>query len=564
MTSSSSSVRFSGGDAVILHGLQESTNLNGARGIVHGFRSNPELMCLVALDADDITKLRGPPIPYDGVSVSPANLSLDYPIGSEVVVRDLVTVSHLNGAVCRVVGFQRSRCRFVVEVAPSGNSANNDGDDAHAGNDGADTTNIGDGEHGDGITVRRSVNGSKKKMSIKPTNLTWPPGRRPKPVPVLDQRLIFTGPMRGVTRVLNHSAYTHAASFANAARLRQEEEMHLGMLAGKVWSKIRSFDGRSGNAGNDDDSSSQSSHSLPPFRRGLVRMPKSGLTRRICFNPKCRRVIQSGTGETMKRCKKCKSVCYCNKGCAIADWGVHKTACRFLAKDGVPLADYVTLTSPHREMTVDSQRMVRLCVNAVASLEDPEQHLAQQSSDAATLLYRILTEAGADIANQVLSQLESPPPPGMEATVCIGFNSLGEKPVFDESDIQKLANIYECNVEYRVKDGDAGDNNWPGHVSAVPDFEKLEHCFPGSTDPGAHDFATFLDNITGGGNWQFMGAGVAGPGDFPMPFAPGIIPGPFPTPQNTNVVTLGPFPVPPGGMMAEMNTFPDMGGTNTE
>ena len=123
-----------------------------------------------------------------------------------------------------------------------------------------------------------------------------------------------------------------------------------------------------------------------------------------------------------------RAVAYCGRDCASADWSFHRKMCRIIQREDARFADFVTLTSPNRKEALEMQRMVRLCANRVASMEDPEGYLAQLTTTSggatggasangstATLLYRIVTEAGGDIANQVLRHLENPPPPGKES-----------------------------------------------------------------------------------------------------------------------------------------------------
>ena len=254
---------------------------------------------------------------------------------------------------------------------------------------------------------------------------------------------------------------------------------------------------------------------------------------------------------------------YCGRDCALANWDYHKKMCRVIENEEALFADFVTLTSPNRKEALETQRMIRLCINRVASFEDPDEYLAQlppptddhdvsdgPNGPTATLLYRIVTEAGVDVANEVLRHLENPPPPGKEATVAVGFRSLGD-PVFDPKDIQKIANIYGCTVTSRVMDSDK-DND----IVAEPNGEQASSDAP---------IMSFLNNIAGEGNWQFMAAGEGPPPDFPgipqgaMQFGFPPIPGMNfggggpPDPGANPGGAAGPFPMPggmPGGFAA--------------
>ena len=197
-------------------------------------------------------------------------------------------------------------------------------------------------------------------------------------------------------------------------------------------------------------------------------------------------------------------------------------------------------------------------------MEDPEGYLAQlpttsdggaggacASGSTATLLYRIVTEAGGDIANQVLRHLENPPPPGKEATVAVGFRSLCG-PVFGAGDIQKFANIYDCTVTSQILGSEVDED-----IVKEPNGERVSSGAP-------EGVADWLNNIAGEGNWQFMGAGNGPPPNFPgmpqggmaMQFAfppipvmnPGGGGGGGPPAPGGNPGGAGPFPMPMPGM----------------
>ena len=189
--------------------------------------------------------------------------------------------------------------------------------------------------------------------------------------------------------------------------------------------------------------------------------------------------------------------------------------CRIIQREDARFADFVTLTSPNRKEALETQRMVRLCANRVASMEDPEGYLdqlpttsdgatggASASGSTATLLYRIVTEAGGDIANQVLHHLENPPPPGKEATVAVGFRSLCG-PVFGAGDIQKFANTFDCTVTSQVL-----GTNEDEDIVKDPNGERVSSGAP-------EGVADWLNNIAGEGTWQFLGAGNGPPPNLP-------------------------------------------------
>ena len=231
--------------------------------------------------------------------------------------------------------------------------------------------------------------------------------------------------------------------------------------------------------------------------------------------------------------------------------------CRIIQREDARFADFVTLTSPNRKEALEAQRMVRLCANRIASMEDPEGYLAQllttsdgATSDAstngstATLLYRIVTEAGGDIANQVLRHLENPPLPGKEATVAVGFRSLCD-PVFAAGDIQKFANIYDCTVTSQVLGSDVDED-----IVKDPNGQRVSSDAP-------EGVADWLNNVAGEGNWQFLGAGNGPPPHLPgMPQGGMAMQFAFPPIPVVNAGGGGGEPPAPGGNPGGPGPFP--------
>ena len=217
----------------------------------------------------------------------------------------------------------------------------------------------------------------------------------------------------------------------------------------------------------------------------------------------------------MKRCTKCHSVAYCNRQCALADWDYHKKVCRTIQNQpqqqdifglqehgfgwrntnheeegsrgdgsssisgsgkGVRFADYVSLTSPQRNEVIDTQRMIRLCVNRIAAttVDDPAAHFSHgANAETAKLLYDTITQGGTDVANEILLHLENSPPPDREITVAVGFNSLGDDPIFEPKDVQLFANIYNCKVTYRVLGTNLQDD---GNNATAEKSSSIQAC----------------------------------------------------------------------------------------
>jgi len=252
-------------------------------------------------------------------------------------------------------------------------------------------------------------------------------------------------------------------------REQQEETTAAAWLWGKI--RQRSYKRRADVVDNSNEENNNPNHEddnrMPSFyQRLLPTSPSQGRINKVCFNPNCHAFILPGTHRRMKRCTKCRSVAYCDRQCALEAWDHHRKVCRMMQAEGVHFADCVALASPHRDGVVQTQRMARMCVNRISGLCNPAGHFERlgrragsdadtfdgSADDAATakLLYDAITQGGIDVANQILLNLENPPPEDREVTVTIGFNSLGSNSVFNNKDVQLFANIYGCSVTYRV------------------------------------------------------------------------------------------------------------------
>ena len=362
---------FAVGDAVVLHGLRQAVHLNGRRAVVHegldGGRQKVRIL-------DDPTNASTPAVQLlistmPMSAILPKNMALDYAVGTRVVLRDLVRTANLNGTVVTVTGFCRRRCRFIVEMPAEEEEdedtnngkqedANGTRDDVNENanqsmdvisaptdaekekekEDGDEDTNNGEHENADQSTDGSSGDSSSptvkkarpntpnakapKQQVVKPANVTHLPGCRPGPVPVCEQRLIFTGSMASITRVLDHSPHrpnpgtagsfahllgTGAPTVSNRYWLlsdSMDNEAATMMAALDLWAKIMARSYASTKASDQSaeaEGEGDDGDTLPPFYQKLVQVSDEH-THKICFNPSCRRHFLPCTQQKMKRC----------------------------------------------------------------------------------------------------------------------------------------------------------------------------------------------------------------------------------------------------------------------
>jgi len=327
-----SSEDFDAGDAVILHSLRQATHLNGCRAVVHEYQGANSGRFKVKLDDRDMSpaqQLMGP-MP----AVLPRNMTLDYAAGTKAVLRNLVRAAHLNGKVVTVAQFCQRRGRFIVELpaeAEEEGGGNNSNDDEGGGVrvnalDASVNKDVNLGVGGDETASSPSLKKARPNTPkpptlqvVKPANLTHLPGCRPAPTPVCEQRLIFTGSMASITKVLDHSPHrpnngpfaTNGGSSNRYGLLSDAsmngmdsmntahaamEQINEFMSALRLWAKIKARSYVASKAPN-----GQSSGGIPPFYQKLVRVADEHI-HKICFNPKCRRHILPCTQTKMKRC----------------------------------------------------------------------------------------------------------------------------------------------------------------------------------------------------------------------------------------------------------------------
>ena len=356
----SASHDFDAGDAVILHGIRQATHLNGCRAVVHEYQGAPSGRFAVRLDDRDASRMQQMMAPMP--AVLPRNLALDYAVGTRAMLRDLVRTAHLNGRVVTVMGFCRRRCRFIVEMLADDqeeekkeekkdetktNDKNEGGDQpqveedtapnasaSQEGNQDANASSRDETLSPDHKKARPNTRKPPRQQVVKPANLTHLSGCRPPRVPVCEQRLVFTGSMASITKVLDHSPHRpNHGPFANVGGgasnrygLLSEsmsgldtmqgnasiEEVSELMTALDLWHKIKARSyassksngesaGGGGNDGDDNTGCSGTDDTLPPFYQKLVKVSDEH-THKICFNPKCRRHIPPCTQKKMKRC----------------------------------------------------------------------------------------------------------------------------------------------------------------------------------------------------------------------------------------------------------------------
>ena len=322
------SADFDAGDAVILHGLRHATHLNGCRAVVHEYQGSDSGRFAVRLDEDDAPPMHQLVAPMP--AVLPKNMTLDYAVGTRAMLQDLVRAAHLNGRVVTVTGFCRRRCRFIVEM-PADDAEGEDrskGDaapNASAGQEGNQDGNAASSREEtlspDHKKARPNTPKPPRQQVVKPANLTHLPGCRPARVPVCEQRLIFTGSMTSITKVLDHSPHrpnpgplllNMGGASNNRYGLLSESMSGLDAMQGNagieqasqlmtaldLWHKIKA---RSYASSKSNGDSADGDDALPPFYQKLVKVTDEH-THKICFNPKCRRHILPCTQKKMKRC----------------------------------------------------------------------------------------------------------------------------------------------------------------------------------------------------------------------------------------------------------------------
>ena len=160
---------------------------------------------------------------------------------------------------------------------------------------------------------------------MSPKNLIHLPGHKPPPVPVLDQRLVFTGSMKSIVKVLNQSVHkiptqsdlvamrgfhllsdedliTHpdamplddnGAPDQAALQRRMTEDAIMAKLWGKI--PIRTYKSKDANADEEDDETEGNNHLPPSYQRLQSICPTMGRIHKICFNPKCYKIIPNPT-----------------------------------------------------------------------------------------------------------------------------------------------------------------------------------------------------------------------------------------------------------------------------
>ena len=328
---------FAVGDAVVLHGLRQAVHLNGRRAVVHegldGGRQKVRILDDPNASSPAVQHLIST-MPMS--AILPKNMALDYAVGTRVVLRDLVRTAHLNGTVVTVAGFCRRRCRFIVDMPTDAEEEEEEDEDTNNGEqeDATSTPNdvkgdadqSTDGSSGDSSSptvkkARPNTPNAKapKQQVVKPANVTHLPGCRPGPVPVCEQRLIFTGSMASITRVLDHSphrpnpgtagAFAHllgtgAPTVSNRYWLlsdSMDNEAATMMAALDLWAKIMARSYASTKASDQSAETEGEGNTLPPFYQKLVQVSDEH-THKICFNPSCRRHFLPCTQQKMKRC----------------------------------------------------------------------------------------------------------------------------------------------------------------------------------------------------------------------------------------------------------------------
>ena len=456
-------------------------------------------------------------------------------------------------------------------------------------------------DDGDNVDETKNV----KQILVSPKNLIHLPEHKPPPVPVLDQRLIFTGSMKSIVKVLNqpvHKLPTQNAEMRGFYLLSDEDSppdamplddngapdqaalerrMTEDAVHAKLWGKIiiHSYKSKDDNDDEEDDEADGNNHLPPSYQQLQSICPTMGRIHKICFNPKCYKIIPNPISKQskMKRCTKCNAVAYCNRECALEAWDYHRKTCRIIQNDNIKFADYITLSSPQREEVLQTQRMVRLCVNRIAGSKNADSYFQSNNksdeelggSNTAKLLYDVMTQLGPEITNEILQMVENTPPPNRQVTVAVGFNSLGADPIYSTEDIQLFANVHDCSVTYQQQQQDKDKNDEVGSedkkevvyndvVTLEPNGEALPRGgnMMGNIPEDVQDgFFNFMNNLVpggmGGDNNGGLGGGGApgGAAQFFMPGAGGMMGAAAGGGAAQFFIPAPPGGMPPPGMM---------------
>jgi hypothetical protein len=499
------------------------------------------------------------------ISIKSKNMTLYYPPNTHVILFGLVGAKQYNGCYATIIDYK---------VLIKKKTMVNDNIRSNGGPPGSSyVVRVREPrylveislDHVDGTNEDGETKDATKQILVSPKNLIHLPGQKPPPVLVLNQRLIFTGSMKNIVKVLNQSVHKlptlspmataatatdmsdpmrgfHLLSnellqmYGDMDQVEAQRRMTEDVALVKLWGKISVCSYKSkgtddngddngnngdndGNDGNDDDTEEGNNH-LPKCYQQLQSIcPTMGRIHKVCFNPKCYKIIHDPLSKQskMKRCTKCHAVAYCDRNCALEAWDYHKKTCRIIQEENVRFADYVTLVSPQREEVMETQRMIRLCVNRIAGLggdDDADTYFQgttnDKESNMAKLLYDVVTQSDGNITNEILQMVENIPITNREVAVAVGFNSLGADPVYSTEDIQLFANVHDCSVTYQqgeVKTKKGDDKIvYNDIVTLEPNGEPLPQAgnMMGNIPEDVQDgFFNFMNNLMPGG----MGVG---------------------------------------------------------
>mmetsp|Transcript_10608 Transcript_10608/g.29837 ORF Transcript_10608/g.29837 Transcript_10608/m.29837 type:complete len:348 (+) Transcript_10608:63-1106(+) len=177
------------------------------------------------------------------------------------------------------------------------------------------------------------------------------------------------------------------------------------------------------------------------------------LTRRICFNGKCHKIISAKPLEndstTHRSC--CKLAVYCSEICLKDHTGEHESQCQasdqHINRPNVKI-HHLALTAADKENNANIQRTIRLCVYSLLKKGDEAFKNDNLTKDAGTA-YHVLSKSCPYLISHILSfvGIGEGGMEGRETCTSITWLNQGGA-AYDYTKISALAKQYGCQVKY--------------------------------------------------------------------------------------------------------------------
>ena len=178
------------------------------------------------------------------------------------------------------------------------------------------------------------------------------------------------------------------------------------------------------------------------------------LTRRICFNDKCHKIIGAKPLEndsaTHRPC--CKLAVYCSEICLTDHTGEHASQCQASDDQHVNMPNvkirHFALTAADKENNAAIQRTVRLCVSSMLKKGD-ESFKNENLDKVAGTAYHVLSKSCPYLISHILSfvGIGDGGVEGREACTSVTWLNQGG-PAYDYTNVAALAKQYGCRVKY--------------------------------------------------------------------------------------------------------------------